>query len=102
MAAKAWDHIEHNSEEAFGFIVIDEHSYKGCVIQEATDLGAKLILINADFIPDQFVRYSISFNKDVQCESISRTDESIDVWYDCDDCDVILTPYNIEHIKSDL
>lgn len=82
MAAKAWDHIEYNSEDAFGFIVIDEHSYKGCVIQNSTDLGARLVLINADLIPDQFVLCSISFDKSVQCVSVSRTDESIDVLYD--------------------
>lgn len=94
MAVKAWDHLEPNSEDVFGFISVDEHSYKGCVIQDATDLGARLILINADIIPEEFVLCSISFDKAVPCTSVSRTDESIDAWYDCDNRDVIFTCNN--------
>ncbi|WP_156376309.1 MULTISPECIES: hypothetical protein [unclassified Methylobacterium] len=94
MTAKAWDHIEPDSEDAFGFIVVDEHSYKGCVIQDATDLGARLILINAEMIPMNFVLCSLSFDKAVLCASVSRTDESIDVWYDCDDCDVMFNRHD--------
>jgi hypothetical protein len=83
MAAKAWDHIEPNTQDLFGFIAIDEHTHKGCVIQEATELGARLVMIGADAVPADFVLYSFTFDKALPCKAVSRSDEVITAWFNC-------------------
>lgn len=92
MPARAWDSVEPDAQNAFGFIAIDEHTHKGCVIQEATDLGARLVMIDAGAVPGDFVLYSYSFDTALPCRAIARTDEMIDVWFNCDDFGGAKTP----------
>lgn len=84
MTARAWNHIEPDPQDLFGFIAIDEHTHKGCVIQEATDLGARLVMIDADAVPGDFILYSFSFEKALPCKAVSRDDEVITAWFNCD------------------
>ena len=87
MVTSAWDLTETDSRHVFGFIAIDEHTYKGCVIQEATDLGARLVTIDANAVPPEFVLYSFSFTNATPCKAIARNDETIDAWFNCDQMD---------------
>lgn len=87
MQARAWDAVELDAQNVFGFIAIDEHTHKGCVIQEATDLGARLVMIDAGAVPGDFVLYSYSFDTALPCKAIARTDEMIDAWFNCDHVD---------------
>lgn len=84
MTAMAWDTPPQGGEDVFGFIGIDEHTHKGCVIQCATDLGARLIMLDASTVPSDFVLFSFSFDKAYPCKAIHRTDEVIDAWFDFD------------------
>ncbi|MCJ2081847.1 PilZ domain-containing protein [Methylobacterium sp. J-090] len=82
MAAAAITHMEDNATEAFGFIGVDEHTLKGCVIQEATDLGVLLVMLDTSMVPDDFVLYSMSLDKGRRCRVVIRTDETIGAWLD--------------------
>ncbi|MCJ2034012.1 hypothetical protein [Methylobacterium sp. J-068] len=97
MATRAWDHIETNTEQLFGFIAIDEHTHKGCVIQDSTDLGARLVMIGADAVPGDFVLYSFAFDKALPCKAVSRSDEVITAWFNCDRTDIGCEPLTGAH-----
>lgn len=84
MAAAVLLHSGRDAQTAFGFIAIDEHTHKGCVIQESTDLGAYLVMIDATLVPDTFVLYSLFFDKAQPCHVVWRTDEVIGAWFDGD------------------
>ncbi|MDO9427811.1 MAG: PilZ domain-containing protein [Methylobacterium sp.] len=84
MTATAWDTPLEGGENVFGFIGIDEHTHKGCVIQCATDLGVRLIMLDSSTVPIDFVLFSFDFNKSYPCKTIRRTDEVIDAWIDSD------------------
>lgn len=85
MAATASLPSERDTQTAFGFIAIDEHTHKGCVIQEATDLGAYLVMIDTTVVPDRFVLYSLFFDRAQPCKVVWRTDEVIGAWFDGDE-----------------
>lgn len=80
--ASAFAGIEENAETAFGFIAIDEHTFKGCVIHETTDLGAHLVMLDTGSVPNEFILYPISFDRAQLCKIIWRTDESIGAWFE--------------------
>lgn len=82
MAATALLHFKRDAHRAFGFIAIDEHTHKGCVIQDATDLGASLVMIDTTSVPDAFVLYSLHFDRAQPCKVVWRTDEVIGAWFD--------------------
>lgn len=82
MAAAPITHTVDNATEAFGFIGVDEHTLKGCVIQEATDLGVLLVMLDTSAVPDDFILYSMSFGEGRRCKVVSRTDETIGAWLD--------------------
>ena len=81
MGRSAWELVEKDDDPDFGFIAIDEHTYKGCVIQEITDLGARLIMIDARSVTDDFILFSFYLDKSTLCRAISRNDEIIYAWF---------------------
>ena len=88
MRASAWDPVRPDAQDVFGFIAVDEHTHKGCVIQEATDLGTRLVMIDASAVPGDFVLFNFLFDKALPCKAIARSDEVIDAWFNCDQVDV--------------
>lgn len=100
MIAKAWDHVDQNTQDAFGFIAIDEHTHKGCVIQEATDMGVRLVMIDTRNVPVDFILYSVLFDNAFTCKVIARTEEVIDAWFDCDHMkSASLSSIGKQHVK---
>ncbi|KQP11198.1 hypothetical protein ASF28_09135 [Methylobacterium sp. Leaf99] len=80
--ASAFADIEAGSEGTFAFIAIDEHTFKGCVIHKATDLGAHLIMLNTSGVPSEFILYPMGLDRAQLCKVIWRTDEAIGAWFE--------------------
>lgn len=41
-------------------------------------------MIDADAVPGDFILYSFSFEKALPCKAVSRDDEVITAWFNCD------------------
>jgi hypothetical protein len=82
--ASAFADDEPRNVGSFAFIAIDEHTVKGCVIHQCTDLGVHLIMLDTGGVPSEFILYPMAFDRAQLCKVIWRTDEAIGAWFEAD------------------